>query len=625
MATDKRSVTLKKELGTLEVFSISTGAMISSGLFVLPAVVYRISGPSIILSYILAAVIVIPAMLSKAELATAMPKSGGVYFFTHRSLGPLFGTFAGLASWFSLSLKSAFALVGIGIFLEPLVPAFTLQMVKVIALGFAVIFTVLNILSVKESSFIQDILVLSLVGILLFYIFSGLSHINIMNYVPFNPYGWKSTYTVTGMIFISFGGLTKIASIAEEIKNPAVTIPRGMFSAFGVVMLVYALTVFVTIGLLGASEFHKTLTPLSIGASKYFGNPGFILLSIAGMLAFITTANAGLMSASRSPLAMSKDHLLPPFFGRVNVKLQTPVVSILITSVFMILVITLLDLESLVKVASTMKLLLFSFVNISVILMRESKIVSYKPTYKAPFYPYIQIIGIAIYLSLIVEMGILPLLITACFFVVALLWYLSYSKSRNLRQSALIHIVERVTSREIRSSKLTDELREILRQRDEIVEDRFDLIIKKAEIIDIDRKIDLDELFHILSESFGERFHMSAAVIHELLEQRERDSTTAVHTGLAIPHIVIEGEKKFDIILVRSKSGINFGEHMPPVHIAFALAGTRDERNFHLQVLMAIAQILQNKEFINNWLKVDGIEDMRNLILLAQRVRKYEV
>jgi len=625
MATDKRSVTLKRGLGTLEVFSISSGAMISSGLFVLPAIVYLKSGPSIILSYILAAIIIIPAMFSKAELATAMPKSGGVYFFTHRSLGPLFGTFAGLASWFSLSLKSAFALVGIGIFLEPFVPAYSPYMGTVIALGFAVIFTVLNILSVKESGFIQDMLVLSLLGILLFYIFSGLNNINIMNYVPFKPYGWKPIYTVTGMIFISFGGLTKVASIAEEIKNPAVTIPRGMFSSFGVVTLVYALTVFVTVGLLGASEFQNTLAPLSSGASKYLGKPGFIVLSIAGMLAFITTANAGLLSASRSPLAMSKDHLLPPIFGRVNIKTQTPVVSILITSVFMILVITLLDLESLVKIASTMMLLLFSFVNISVILMRESKIVSYKPTFKTPFYPYLQIIGIAIYLLLIVEMGILPLLITACFFIVSLLWYLVYSKSRNLRQSALIHIVERVTSREIRSSKLTDELREILRQRDEIVEDRFDKIIKEAEIIDIDRKIDLGELFRILSESFGERFHMSAAVIRELLEQRERDSTTAVHTGLAIPHIVIEGEKKFDIILVRSKSGIDFGEHMPPVHIVFALAGTRDERNFHLQVLMAIAQILQHKDFINNWLKVDSVEDMRNLILLAQRVRKYEV
>lgn len=622
---NRHSGTLKKELGALEVFSISSGAMISSGLFVLPAIVYGIGGPSIILSYILAAVIVIPAMLSKAELATAMPKAGGVYFFTHRSLGPLFGTFAGLASWFSLSLKSAFALVGIGIFLEPFIPSFSMQMGTVIAICFAVIFTVLNILSVKESGLFQDILVLTLIGILLFYVFSGMNHIDIMNYVPFKTNGWMPTYTVTGMIFVSFGGLTKIASIAEEIKNPQVTIPRGMFSAFGVVTLIYALTVFVTVGLLSQLEFKGTLTPLSNAASKYLGNPGYILLSAAGMFAFITTANAGLLSASRSPLAMSRDHLLPPFLSKVSVRLQTPVVSILITSLFMMLVITFLGLESLVKVASTMKLLLFSFVNISVILMRESKIVTYKPTFKAPFYPYIQIIGIAIYLSLIVEMGLVPLLITVGFFLVALLWYFLYSKSRNLRQSALIHIVERATARDMRSSKLTDELREILQQRDEIVEDRFDRIIKGAAIIDLKHRVDLKGLFQILSETFGERFGIAPAVIRELLEQREKDSTTAIHTGLAIPHIVIEGANKFDIIPVRSKEGIDFGEHMPPVQVVFALAGTKDERNFHLQVLMAIAQILQEKDFQNNWVKVEGVEDLRNLILLAERVRKVEV
>jgi len=621
----KNGIKLKKEIGSLEVFSLSSGAMISSGLFVLPSVVYLKSGPSIILAYILAAIIIIPAMLSKAELATAMPKSGGVYFFTQRSLGSMFGTFAGLASWFSLSLKSAFALMGVGIFLEPIVPLFTPDIVKVIAVVFTVVFTILNILSVKESGLFQDILVLSLIGILLFYIFSGFNHINMNNYVPFRPYGWKPIYTVTGMIFISFGGLTKIASVAEEIKNPSVTITKGMFSAFAVVTLLYSLTIFVTVGLLDRAEFQGTLLPISLGASKYLGKPGYIILSIAGMLAFITTANAGLLSSSRSILAMGKDHLLPHFFSRVNVKLKTPVVSILLTSLFIILVITFLNLDSLVKVASTMMLLLFSLVNISVILMRESKIVSYKPTFKAPFYPYLQIVGIVIYLLLIVEMGILPLIITVCFFLFSLLWYYSYSKSRNLQQSALIHIVEGVTSRDIRSTTLTNELREILRERDEIIEDRFDSIIKNATIIDIKKEINRSELFRILSDSFSRKFQIPSDDIYVLLEQRERDSTTAIHEGLAIPHIVVEGKSAFDIILVRSIKGIDFGYNIPPVHIVFALAGTKDERNFHLQALMAIAQIVQSKDFINNWLKARGIEDLRNIILLAQRVRNVKI
>ena len=105
---------LKKDLGLVDVFAIAAGAMISSGLFVLPGIAFQKAGPAMILSYVLAGLLVIPAMLSKAELATAMPKAGGSYFFVERSLGPLLGTVAGLLSWFSLALKAAFALVGIG-------------------------------------------------------------------------------------------------------------------------------------------------------------------------------------------------------------------------------------------------------------------------------------------------------------------------------------------------------------------------------------------------------------------------------------------------------------------------------------------------------------------------------
>jgi mannitol/fructose-specific phosphotransferase system IIA component (Ntr-type) len=118
---------------------------------------------------------------------------------------------------------------------------------------------------------------------------------------------------------------------------------------------------------------------------------------------------------------------------------------------------------------------------------------------------------------------------------------------------------------------------------------------------------------------------MDPKVVRDLLEQQERDSTTAIHTGLAIPHIVIEGESQFDIILVRARDGIDFGEHMPPVHIVFALAGTRDERNFHLQALMAIAQIVQNKDFEKIWIRARNTEELRDIVLLAQRVRKVEV
>ena len=124
---------LKKELGLFEAFAIAAGAMISSGLFVLPGIAFAKAGPAMIYAYLLAGLFVVPAMLAKAELATAMPRSGGVYFFVDRSMGVAPGTLAGMASWFSLSFKSAFALIGIGAFAVLVNPAITELQIKLIA------------------------------------------------------------------------------------------------------------------------------------------------------------------------------------------------------------------------------------------------------------------------------------------------------------------------------------------------------------------------------------------------------------------------------------------------------------------------------------------------------------
>jgi len=619
-------IKLKKELGFIEVFSIASGAMISSGLFILPAIVYQKAGPGIILSYLLASVFIIPAMLANAELATAMPKSGGSYFFINRSLGSLFGTFAGFASWFSLSLKSAFALLGIGIFVAPFVPFFPQELIiKAVALVFVLIFTLLNIISVKESSKYQVILVLGLVAILIFYIIYNLPLINVDYFKPEKDYGWFSVFGVTGMIFVSFVGLTKIASLAEEVRNPRQNIPRGMFAAFAVVTLLYVLAVFTTVGILPSAAFQATELPLSTGAKLSLGSFGYYLLAIAALLAFITTGNAGIMAASRDPLAMARDSLIPQFFARVSVKRKTPVIALIFTSGFMLVSIIFLDIENLVKVASTMMLILFSLINISVILMRESKIISYRPTFKVPLYPFINIAGAILYILLIIEMGAVPLIISLGFFGFALLWYLLFSRSRVNRDSALIRIVEHIISQSINSNTLSDELREILAERDQIVDDRFDRIIKEAEIIDIPGEIGLEELFRLIAVSFARKFGIPSEEIFELLKKREASSSTVISTGLAIPHIVLESTTKFDIIVLRSKAGIRFSEALPLVNVIFALAGALDERNFHLQALMAIAQIIHNQDFQHKWMKTKTTADLRNLILLTQRVRKAEL
>lgn len=620
---------LKRNLSTLDIFSLSTGAMISSGLFILPALAYAKVGTGIILSYALASLFMVPAMLSKTELATAMPKAGGSYFYINKSMGPFFGTFSGFTNWFSLALKAAFALIGIGLFITPFFPQATMSHIKLTAVIFTIFFTLLNIIGVKESGKFQTIFVMILISLLIFFISTSIGRIESGYLIPLIPEGLRFTdFTATaGMIFISFGGLTKIASVAEEIKDPGKTIPKGMFSAYIVVTILYILTVLVTVGTLPPAQMADSILPISDSARTSTGMFGYILLSTAAITAFVTTANAGIMAASRTPLAMAEDNLLPSFFSRVHLKTGTPIRSIITTCIFMCTVILLLDLEHLVKAASTMMLILFCLNCVSIIFMRFSSISTYRPKFISPCFPAIPISGVLIYLFLILGMGREPLLITLGFFVFSILWYLLYSRKRSEKESALIHIVENITNREIRSSNLDEELKSILIDRDDIIEDRFDRIIDAAAVRDLENRESMGhlELFDIIAEEFHERFSFSEKNIRLLLEEREDDSTTVISPGLAIPHIIVPGNHIFDIMILRSKKGIRFPGTEGSVHIVFALAGSKDERNFHLQALMAIAQIVQNPGFVQDWMHMRSPQELKNLVLLAQRVRQNSV
>jgi amino acid transporter/mannitol/fructose-specific phosphotransferase system IIA component (Ntr-type) len=614
-------VELKKQLGLLGVFCIASGAMISSGLFILPGLLYASVGPAVILAYIMAGILILPALFAKAELSTAMPRAGGSYFFVERSMGSVAGTIGGFASWFSLSLKSAFALVGIGAFATLLCPGIPPWQIKLVAVGFCVFFTVLNLVSVKFTGRVQIFLVLVLIGLLIVYIVRGAMSLDVNRYTPFMPFGADAMFAATGMVFISFGGLTKVTSISEEVKNPSRNIPLGMILSFCVILLIYGLGVFVTVGLLDGHELANALTPISTAGKKVFGAFGAVVMAVAAIFAFISTANAGILSSSRFPVAMSRDQLLPQFFSRVNKRFKTPHFSIISTGAFMVAVVLFLDLENLVKVASAMKILLFMFMLLACITMRESRILNYKPSFLSPLYPWLPIAGLICYGFFLYKMGTVSLLATGGFILASIVWHRVYVRKRATRKSALVHIVERIISKKIAGDSLASELREVLEERDEIVEDRFGRLVKNCEIIDLDEQTSLGEFFGIVAERLAERLDIDTTQMLDSFIARENESTTVLRPGLAIPHITIDGNHKFELIMVRCEAGILFSEDAEPVYAAFILVGTLDERNFHLRALSAIAQIVQDPDFDKNWLRAKSIEELRDIVSLAKRHR----
>jgi len=608
---------LKKELGLLDVFCIASGAMISSGLFILPGIASAKAGPSLFLSYIIASLLALPALLSKAELATAMPKAGGDYFFITRSMGLSVGTVGGAASWFSLSLKSAFALVGISAYAGLImhVP------IKIVAVFLCMFFVGLNMKGVREAGIFQRFLVFGLFVALLFYVFYGFPSIDIKRFVPFAPFGKTAVFATAGFVFISYGGLTKIASLAEEVKNPGRNIPLGMILSLIIVTIFYVVVIFITTGVLDPEKLHNSLTPISSGAHAFMGVFGNTVMAVAALLAFISTANAGIMAASRYPIAMARDKILPAFFKKVNPRRETPSYSILFTGLFMIAAILFLRLELLVKVASTFLILLYIFINLAVVIMRESKIQNYQPKFRAPLYPWMQLAGVVSGLFLIFEMGVTTYVISLAFIMTALLWYMLYVRPRVKREFALIHVIERITAKELTTNYLERELKEILRERDNIIEDRFDRLIGDCAILDLERSFTMEEFFKKASRALAKEADVDEALIHGFLMKREKESSTVIRPGLAIPHVVIEGKRKFKILLARCADGISFPGVDSKVHVVFMLVGSMDERNFHLRALAAIAEIAQSKGFDKRWMNARNTGELRDIILLAERKR----
>jgi len=613
---------LKKELGLLEVFCISSGAMISSGLFILPALAYSKVGPAVIISYAIASLIAIPTVLSKAELTTAMPKTGGIFFMTDRSMGPMMGTIGGLSAWLSLAFKSAFALLGIGIFMSLIGPfsGLTEIQIKIVAAVICIIFGIVNILGVKLASKFQVWMVLALILILVVYIIGGAFFLDTSNFTPFTTGGTMPILSTAGLVFVSFAGTTKIAAVAGEVKKPGRNLPLGMMLSWGIVSLLYLLTITVTIGVLDPTKIFDpstgslTLTPISDGGSAMFGIIGLTVMSIAGLLAFISTGNAGILAASRDPMAMGKDELLPKVFAQVS-KRGTPHVSIAVTTLFMIIVILFLDLEQFVKTASTLKLTLFILANLSLIFMREGNIKHYRPKFKAPFYPWIQIAGIIGYTVLITQMGLFAIITTLIFILLGLVWYYIYARGRIKREYALLHVAERVMNIQKTDHLLDEELREIMIERDEIKLEKFLEKIDSAPVLDMNFFPSPDKFTKKIAYAFADDVGLFGSEFIKRFREKPASSNIFQSEDFLIISYEVDGIDTFEFGVVRAKKGSLFSRGSPPIHTAFLFITSKDMENLYLNSLMWLVTAAERIDFRSReWLENEDHDDMRRII-----------
>lgn len=635
MAELKDSKKLNKTLGAFDVFAIATGAMFSSGLFLLPGLAASVTGPSVFLAYLVSGILVIPTMLSKAELGTAFPRAGGTYYIIDRTLGPLMGSIGGFGSWLSLVFKSAFALIGMGayisIFFEvPITP---------VAVMLTLAFGALNIFGAKETSRLQNILVITLLSVMAFYLVQGFSYLFSLDmldihrekFTPFFKDGMQGFFATVGMVFVSYAGLTKVVSVAEEVEDPDKNIPRGMFLSILTAIVVYVAGVILMTSVLEPEAFYKDLTPVATAGNVFLnwlpGDTSLILVVIAAIAAFASTGNAGIMSASRFPLAMGRDKLVHSNFSKLG-KFDTPVYSIVATTGMMVFLLLVFNVKEVAKLASAFKLLLFGLLNLAVIVMRESQIEEYDPGYTSPFYPWVQMLGMLTSGLLILEMGILSILFTVAITIMSVAWYYYYAYGKIDRQGAIFHVSERLAQYKDRG--LEHEMRHILQEKGLRDEDPYELVVSKATILDVtDKQTTYEDIVKKACTTLATKVSMDKEELIKAFNKEDDFGALSIGKGAALNHTRIPVEAEPELFIVRIKNVLvtrdtcfeddTEDQEKHKFYALFFLVSSEKDATQHLRFLAHMAEMIDHENFFERWISAKDEAELREVLLRNER------
>ncbi len=611
---------LKKNLTLFDVYAMSTGAMFSSGLFLLPGIAASYTGNSVWLAYLCAGFLILPAMYCMAELSTAMPKAGGTYYFLDRSMGPLVGTIGGLGSWIAVVFKSAFALVGMGAYLGIYLDLpFT-----VTAILLTIAFGLINIFGAKETTLLQRILVTTLVVILIGFVILGLKETGVAEAFRFDngnegffKSGFVGFISTIGLVFVSYAGLTKVASVAEEVQNPDRNIPLGMTLSLITATVIYTLGTLILIKILEPQALYESLTPIADAGREFLGwmpyDLGIILIVVAAIAAFASTGNAGIMSASRYPYAMAKDKLVPQQLSKIG-RFGTPTISIIITVLTMIGVLLLFDVASVAKLASAFQLLLFGLVCIAVIVMREARISTYKPGFKAPFYPWLQIMGILISFWLIIEMGILAIGFTGMMTIGCVLWYHFYASGNLERRGAIFHIHERLGQQ--RYEGLERELMTIIHDRTQAENLSYEALIARSVVMDFRYGIyDINHILDILGEKSQSQFEIDPAVVKAAFDPETlhlHPISEGVHIAYQTSSDVLQPE--LFVFRFGPQARLNVKRADAAHTILFLIVPTKPA-GLDLRLAGHLAEVVQSDHFETRWLHAETERDMNEVLM----------
>merc|ERR1719419_2148569 len=397
----------------------------------LPGIANTLTGSSAWLSIVVSGLAVLPACISKGELSTAMPYSGGDYVYLARAFGPLLGAITGIGVWFDLLFQAIFGLRGSTEYIKILIGKDTEEWVlKVIGIVLLVCVLVLNLSGMKWVKTVTKwytlFIMFVLMGIALACFGSDeSSNSNFENdFFTEGPVGFFET---AAFVHMGYGGLTKICALASEVKNPGFNLPWGMLISLFIMVAWFATVTSVMAAIVPDISETDYAPFYTIG--KAAGNDALgkfcALLCVIGMASM---GNVSLLAVARFPFAMARDGLVPLQFEAIWHRTSAPWFSLCFCSVVIAIAMVTLPLKRIVKLASAFKIIIFIACNIAIFVFRQRKTEWYNPEWRSPLYPLIQIIGIAFGIALLTLMNIEGVIAAIAIVFIGIFAYMAYGR-----------------------------------------------------------------------------------------------------------------------------------------------------------------------------------------------------
>ena len=467
-------VTLSRAMGPFTITMIGVGGMIGAGIFVLTGIAAGVAGPALVLAFLLNGLVTLLTAMSYAELGSAFPVAGGSYRWVKQGLGGTQGFLAGWMSWFANVLAASLYALAFGRFASELwlmagmptlglsLHQMTLGLMTLIILGFVVV----NYRGASETGAVGNIVTTAKVIILGIFVVFGLIAMGRTDIwfdrftTGFMPNGFMGVLLAMGLTFIAFEGYEIIAQSGEEVVDPKRNIPRAIFLAILIAVVIYMLVGITAIGAIippagvQAHEFLAMMKEVAIVEVARQVMPfgmGAVILLISGVVSTMSALNATTYSSSRVSFAMGRDHNLPSFFAFIHPTRHTPQWAVIGSGALMLIFAWSLPIESVAAAASVMFLLLFLQVNMAAMTLRHKKPDADRG-FLIPWFPAMPLVAIVCNALLAINLfrySPLAWYVTLAWIVVGLLaYYMYFSKTEEMDRPKEILMEEVLVSRD---------------------------------------------------------------------------------------------------------------------------------------------------------------------------------